>query len=243
MVQLDSYTGSRELWEPLAWLSAVVHRYDGRWLMCAHNVPHPPRQSVPFLHWSGPSPGCLQLRTTTADIPDDSDFRKECAVGALFHTVDASRSGAGEAGTTIRRWSRHEGQGQRGRRIRLSYQYDSLPRQRSWRRRSPVVATGPRQRVMRKTGGRPTSVDHDRCPGVGLSRGSVGEDTGSHGGAGSRGAGGWGTGRSEGGKHPGVPDDKAQRNFTDAESRIARTWRKGLPRKRTTVRRWSALTR
>ena len=26
--------------------------------------------------------------------------------------------------------------------------------------------------------------------------------------------------RPEGGKHPGVPDDKAQRNFTDTESRI-----------------------
>ena len=25
---------------------------------------------------------------------------------------------------------------------------------------------------------------------------------------------------AEGGKHPGVPDDKAQRNFTDTESRI-----------------------
>ena len=27
-------------------------------------------------------------------------------------------------------------------------------------------------------------------------------------------------GQAEGGKHPGVPDDKAQRNFTDTESRI-----------------------
>ena len=57
--------------------------------------------------------------------------------------------------------------------------------------------------------------------GVGLSRGSVGDDTGSS----------WRRWkprrrrlpcrpRSEGGKHPGVPDDKAQRNSTDAESRF-----------------------
>ena len=67
---------------------------------------------------------------------------------------------------------------------------------------------------MRKTGGTAKTSVEMSC------RRSWPEDTGSHGGAGSRGAGGWGTGQAEGGKHPGVPDDKAQRNFTDTESRI-----------------------
>ena len=48
---------------------------------------------------------------------------------------------------------------------------------------------------------------------------------------------------AEGRKHPGVPDDKAQRNFTDTESRIMHLEER-TSCKRTTVRRWwTALTR
>ena len=43
---------------------------------------------------------------------------------------------------------------------------------------------------------------------------------------------------AEGGKHPGVPDDKAQRNFTDTESRIIPGLEERTSCKRTTARRW-----
>ena len=49
---------------------------------------------------------------------------------------------------------------------------------------------------------------------------------------------------AEGRKHPGVPDDKAQRNFTDAESRISLGPAGRTSCRRTTARRWwTALTR
>ena len=84
-----------------------------------------------------------------------------------------------------------------------------------------VVATGPRQRTMRKTGGTAKTSVEMSClrswpfEGVGWRR---------YGRPRRR----WKPRRrrlpngpkAEGGKHPGVPDDKAQRNFTDTESRI-----------------------
>ena len=43
---------------------------------------------------------------------------------------------------------------------------------------------------------------------------------------------------AEGGNHPGEPDDKAQRNFTDTESRIIPAPGGKDFLQRTTVRRW-----
>ena len=48
--------------------------------------------------------------------------------------------------------------------------------------------------------------------------------------------------QAEGKKHPGEPDEKAQRNFTDPESDHARPWGTGLPAVLQLRRWWTALT-